>query len=162
MTEEHLETKKHLSVQDALKRIYKYCAYQERTQQEVRDKLYSLGLHHKDVEQTISLLITGGFLNEERFAISFAGGKFRIKQWGKVKIRYALKQKKISEYCIKKALSQISDYDYNKTMNEVLEDYARKLKEKNPLKRKYRIALHAVSRGFESELVWEVLQNENF
>ena len=73
-----------------------YCAYQERTQQEVRDKLYGIGLYSDEVEQVLAELITENYVNEERFAKSFAGGKFRLKQWGKKKIVYALKQRNIS------------------------------------------------------------------
>ena len=161
MQEEQAEKKKYISPADALIKIYKYCVYQERSQQEVRDKLYELGLHKKDVEQTISILITEGYLNEERFAIAFAGGKFRIKHWGKVKIKYALKQKSVSDYCIRKALSQISDLDYTKTLQLVIDACSRKIKEKDNRRKNYKIAQHAVSRGFESELVWKLLQSRD-
>src|SRR5271155_4760919 len=84
----------------ALLKAQKYCAYQERSQQEVRDKLYSYGLHRNQVEPIIAELITAGFLKEERFAIAFAGGKFRMKGWGKIKIKQALKFKKVPEKII--------------------------------------------------------------
>ena len=161
MKEEQTEKKKFISPADALKKIYKYCDYQERSQQEVRDKLYELGLHKKDVEQTISILITEGFVNEERFAIAFAGGKFRIKHWGKVKIKYALKQKNVSDYCIRKALSQISEQDYTKTLQLVIDTSSKKISEKDIRKKNYKVAQHAVSRGFESEMVWELLQRKD-
>ena len=104
----------------ALVRARKYCAYQERSQQEVRDKLYELGLHKKEVEQGIAVLIEEGFLNEQRFAIAFAGGKFRINHWGRVKIRLALKSKKVTEYCIRTALSQIPESEYNRVMEMII------------------------------------------
>ncbi len=151
--------KKFVSPSDALKKAYKFCDYQERNQQEVRDKLYDLGLHKKDVEQIISQLITEGFLNEERFAIAYAGGKFRIKQWGKAKIKYALKQKKISDYCINKALSQINQTDYLKMLRKVIDAYSKKVKEKEERKKNYKIANHAVSKGFEADLVWDMLKD---
>ena len=153
-----------MSTEQGLSTIYqkivKYCAYQERSQQEVRDKLYDLGVHKREVEQTISLLIGDGYLNEERFAISYAGGKFRIKQWGKVKIKYALKQKRISDYCIKKALSQIKETDYIKTLHAVINSYSKKIAEKDQYKKSYKIAQYVISRGFESDLVWEALKVE--
>jgi|SRR6185436_15222880 len=139
----------------------KYCVYQERSQQELRDKLYEWGLHKKDVEQTISQMIEEGFMNEERFAIAFAGGKFRIKNWGKVKIRLALKQKKVSDYCIRKALNEINDRDYDKTLDKIIAAYSKKVKENNPLKKNYKIAQHAIGKGFEPEMVWEALRTEN-
>src|SRR4249919_2672470 len=93
----------------ALQKAKHYCAYQERCHSEVRDKLYSFGLHRNEVEPLLTQLIEENFLNEERFAIAYAGGKFRIKNWGKEKIKYALKQNKVSEYCIHKALAAINN-----------------------------------------------------
>jgi regulatory protein len=145
---------------DILNKARKYCAYQERSQQEVRDKLYDLGLHKNDVEQSISLMIEEGFLNEERFAIAYAGGKFRIKQWGKIKIRLALKQKKVSDYCIKKALAQIPDKDYEAALQKIILLQSKKSAEKNPLKKNYKVAQYAIGRGFEPEMVWELLRGD--
>jgi regulatory protein len=142
----------------ALEKARKYCAYQERSQQEVRDKLYDLGLHKNEVEQGIAILIEDGFLNEQRFAIAFAGGKFRINKWGKVKIRMALQSKKVSAYCVKQALSQIADADYRKTLIKVLNDRRKKVKASDPLKQSYQVAQYAISRGFEPDLVWDVLK----
>src|SRR5262245_50507296 len=96
----------------ALVKSRKFCAYHERSQQEVRDKLYSWGLHRKDVEEIIALLIGDGFLKEERFAIAYATGKFRIKKWGVVKIRQGLIEKKVSEPLIRLALDQIDPGEY--------------------------------------------------
>ena len=87
-----------LSREQALQKLKHYCAYQERCHQEVKEKLYSLEMHKQDVEIIISQLIEENYLNEERFAIQYAGSKFRIKHWGKVKIKHALKQKQVSEY----------------------------------------------------------------
>jgi regulatory protein len=104
------------SKEEALQKAKHYCAYQERCHSEVKEKLYSLGMNKKEVDELLSELISDNYLNEERFAILFAGGKFRIKQWGRIKIKYALKQKQVSEYCIKKALAAIYERDYNKTL----------------------------------------------
>lgn len=101
--------------------ILHYCKYQERCHSEVRNKLYELGLYKEDVEWHISNLISEGALNEERFAIAFACGKFRMKQWGKEKIRQQLKLRKISEYCIKKALAEIDGYEYEATLKKLVE-----------------------------------------
>ena len=87
--------------EQAIQRIRHYCAYQERAQQEVRDKLYELGMTMDEVEEIMSDLIAENFLNEERFATQFAGGHFRIKGWGRVKIQHALQQKRVSKYNIK-------------------------------------------------------------
>src|SRR4030081_1027510 len=100
-----MEYKQTLTKDQALQKARQYCAYQERCHKEVKDKLYGYGLHKKEVEESLSQLIEENYLNEERFAIQFAGGRFRMKQWGRVKIRYDLKQRQVSEYCIKKALA---------------------------------------------------------
>ncbi len=141
-------------------KIARWCAYQERSQQEVRDKLYDYGLHSKDVELLISRLIGDNFLNEERFAIAFAGGKFRQLGWGKIKIKLALKQKKVSDYCLRKGLSSINEKEYVTMLQKVLAKRAREEKEKNPLKRNYKLAQYAISRGYESDLVWDILRAE--
>jgi regulatory protein len=140
-----------------LEKAMAWCAYQERCQQETRDKLYSWGLWKDAVENIIAELITQNFLNEERFAKTYAGGKFRIKSWGKVKIRIELKRRSISDYCIRKAMLEIDEDDYLKTLRKVLSAYSAKIKEKHPLKKKYRLARYAQSRGFEQDLVWGIL-----
>ena len=92
-----------------MQKLKQYCAYQERSHHEVKSRLYDLGVWKKDHDEIIAALIEENYLNEERFAIAFAGGKFRMKQWGRVKIRYELKQRQVSEYCIKKAMKQIDE-----------------------------------------------------
>ena len=143
-----------------LEKAKKYCAYQERSQQEVRDKLDEWGLHRTDVEQGIAQLVSENYLNEQRFAIAYAGGKFRMKGWGKIKIKLALKQKKVSDYCIRKALEEISIKDYRNTLSKIILSKAKEVKEKNPLKKNYKVAQYAISRGFEPEMVWEVLNTD--
>src|ERR1700688_1600996 len=97
--------KKQLTREQALQKARHYCAYQERCHSEVKEKLYSFGLGKKDVEESLSQLIEENYLNEERYAIQYAGGRFRLKHWGRVKIRYELRQKLVSEYCIGRALA---------------------------------------------------------
>lgn len=148
------------TITTALPKARKYCAYQERSQQEVRDKLYDLGLHKREVEQTIVILIEEGFLNEQRFAITFAGGKFRINKWGKVKIRLALKAKKISDYCIREALNQIPVKDYKKTLEKILQVRRSKQSKMDSAGEKYKLAQYAISRGYEPDLVWDTLKSD--
>jgi regulatory protein len=149
-----------LTPEQAIARTRKYCAYQERSQDEVRNKLYTLGLHRQQVEQAIAMLITENFINEERFAMAFAGGKFRIKNWGRIKIKMALKQKKVSEYCIRKSLAQFSNSDYTKIIRKLIRQQEKKIVEKNLLKKNYSIARYLISRGFEPDLVWAEIQVE--
>ncbi len=147
--------KKIYDKKSAKPKIEQYCAYQERSQQEVRDKLYDMGLHQKEVEELISELIGDNFLNEERFAIAYAGGKFRIKHWGKVKIKQHLKLKKVSDYCIKKALAQIPDSDYEKTIAMLIEKKSKEIKDKDPYVFNHKLANFLASRGFEADLIWQ-------
>lgn len=144
----------------ALAKIQDWCAYQERCQQEVRDKLYSYGLRTTDVESIISQLISDNFVNEERFAKAYAGGKFRIKKWGRLKIKAGLRLRKISEYCIKKGLAEIDEADYRKCLEKILENKSKLLTEKNKIRRRYKLLQFASAKGYEQELIMEVL-NEN-
>jgi regulatory protein len=141
----------------ALPKAKQYCAYQERSHSEVKEKLYSFGLNTKELEQIISVLIEENYLNEERFAIAFAGGKFRIKQWGKVKISHALKQKQVSAYCIKKALQQINYDDYLQTLQKLFDAKLKTLKsEKNIFIKKKKLQNHLLQKGFEMALVGDL------
>lgn len=145
----------------ALAKAQDWCAYQERCQQEVRDKLYSYGLHQDDVENIISQLISDNYVNEERFAKAYVGGKFRIKKWGRHKIKAGLRARKISEYCMKKALEEIDDKEYLKTLRKLLEAKSKLIKEKNGIQKKYKLLSYAASKGYEQSLIMEIL-NEDF
>lgn len=146
------------SAEQAIPKIKQYCAYQERCHAEVRDKLYSFGLHRKDVEGIISTLIQENYLNEERFAIHYAGGKFRMKQWGKNKIKQALKFRQVSDYCIKKALKEIDDKDYLKTLDKLTEQKLKLLKsEKNLFIKKKKLQDFLFMKGYESGLVNKII-----
>ena len=152
--------KKKLTPNQATIKAQLSCAYQERCQQEMRDKLYEWGLFSNDVENIIANLISDNFLNEERFAKAYAGGKFRIKKWGRIKIRIELKKRKISDYFIRKGMLEIEESDYLKTLKEII---AKKLKETTKGKiqiRNYKAAQYAISRGFESDLVWENIKGK--
>src|SRR4051812_36102690 len=146
------EKKKITDPKVALAKAEHYCAYQDRAQQEVRDKLYEWGLWTDAVENIISELIGAGFLNEERFAKAYATGKFRQKAWGKIKIKQGLKIKKVPDVLIKKALMLIDGDDYTATLTRILEKKVRLLDEKDSYKRRYKLQQYAMSRGFESDL----------
>ncbi len=147
-----------LSKEQALPKIKQYCTYQERCHAEVKEKLYAFGLYKKDVEQLMSQLIEENYLNEERFAIQYAGGKFRMNQWGRIKIKYALKQKQVSDYCIKKALKEINESDYKKTLQKLAEQKLKTLKgEKNIFIKKRKLQDYLLQKGYENELVREVV-----
>ncbi len=157
MSLEQLKKPKVYTQKQALIKAESYCAYQERCQQELRDKLYSWGLHEIQVENVIADLIASNFINEERFAKAYAGGKFRIKKWGRVKISIELKRRKISAYCIKKGLAEIEQEEYIKTLQKVAEVKIKATKERDSKKKKYKVMNYLLSRGFENDLVVEVV-----
>lgn len=143
----------------ALQKARHFCAYQERCHYEVREKLHSFSLHKKEVEQILTQLIEEDFINEERFAIAYASGKFRMKQWGKEKIKHALKQKRVSDYCIRKALATISNPDYHKTLTSIATKKLATLKsEKNISIKKKKIKNYLLQKGFEIKLVNDYLK----
>jgi len=153
--------KKKLTPEQAIQKLRHYCAYQERSHAEVKEKLYSLGLWKQDVDKAISQLIEADCLNEERFAKAFAGGKFRMKHWGRVKIKYELKQKQVSEYCIKKGLKEIDEEDYLKTLNKLKEEKLLTLKsEKNILVRKRKLSDYLLQKGYERDLIMGLINNQ--
>jgi len=147
--------------EQAIQRIRHFCAYQERAQQEVRDKLYALGMTKDEVEEIISNLITDNFLNEARFAESFAGGHFRIKAWGKQKIKFALQQKRVSPVNIKKALQSIDELDYKKTLLTLATKKWNSLKGERGMSRMAKTNSFLNQRGFESTLILPILQALN-
>jgi regulatory protein len=150
--------KKSLTKEQALQKLRHYCGYQERCHQEVKEKLYDLGVRKNEHDEIISTLIEENYLNEERFAIAFAGGKFRVKQWGRVKIKYELKQRQVSEYSIKKAMKQIEEKEYLAVLKKLVDDKYASLKAEQYLVRKKKTMDYLIQRGFEMELVRGVVE----
>ena len=144
--------------EQAIQRIRHYCAYQERAQQEVRDKLYELGMTMDEVEEIMSDLIAENFLNEERFATQFAGGHFRIKGWGKVKIQHALQQKRVSSYNIKIGLKAIDEDAYIKTLQQLATKKWNSLKGERGISRMAKTQAFLHQRGFEPILYQPIVQ----
>jgi regulatory protein len=146
-----------LSLEQALQKARHYCAYQERCHSEVKEKLYSFGLRKPDVEEGLSRLIEDNYLNEERFAIQFAGGRFRMKQWGRIKIRYELKQKQVGDYCIKKALAAIGEEDYDRTLSRLAEEKWSQLKKEGSFIRRQKLQAWLVQKGYEMDKIRQTL-----
>ena len=145
---------KAITPQQARQKIERYCAYQERSHQEVRNKLYGYGLFRGDVDEILTHLITDGFLNEERFARAYAGGKFRMKQWGKIKITNALEAKGVSANCIRLGLKEIDEEEYLTSLREIVRQKISLLNEKNEFVLRDKIARYLLQKGYEPELVW--------
>jgi regulatory protein len=149
---------KYITKEQALQKAKHYCGYQERCHNEVKEKLYSLGLYKLQVEESLSQLIEEDYLNEERFARQFAGGKFRMKQWGRVKIKYELKQKQVSEYCIKNAMKEIDEADYEKTLKKLATAKWNTLKsEKNIFIKLRKTQDYLLQKGYEQDLIRQTI-----
>lgn len=146
-----------LDKKTALAKAESWCAYQERSQHEVRQKLYEWNMTSSDVEQIIAELIAQNFLNEERFAFAYVSGKFRIKKWGKIKIKQGLKFKKVSEKMIQKALNSIDEEEYFAALTEIYEKKQHSESEKNPIKRRFKILNYLHGKGFEKDLIFILL-----
>lgn len=147
-----------LSKEQALQKARHYCAYQERCHSEVREKLYSFGLRKTDVEEALSTLIEENYLNEERFAEQFAGGHFRSRQWGRVRIRYELKQKQVGDYCIRKALATIDEAAYEETLTGLARKKWDSLTdESDRFVRQRKVQSYLLQKGYESDLVTRAL-----
>jgi regulatory protein len=148
-----------LSKEQAFQKIKQFCAYQERCHQEVKEKLYGFGLYKEEVEGLIARLIEENYLDEERFAIQFAGGKYRMKHWGKKKIEYELRQRQVSPYCIRKALAQITEDDYLATLEKLARAKYDSVKEPNPFSTRVKVTAYLLQKGFEPDAIREMLEN---
>jgi regulatory protein len=149
---------KHVTPQEGRKKIERYCAYQERHHQEVRQKLFSYGLYKDDVEEIITSLITDGFLNEERYAKAYAGGKFRMKKWGRLKITNALENKGLSNNCIRLGMKEIDEADYLKTLHQILEHKAKMISDENLYVKRDKLSKFAIAKGYEPDLTWKMIR----
>jgi regulatory protein len=157
-TDKSGEASDRLKRSDDFARICRFCAYQERSHHEVRTKLESFGLGGDAVDELLARLITDGFVNEERFAKAFAGGKFRMKHWGRLKIERALKAHDISSRCIAIGLREIDNDDYRASLEIIITKKSDALTDDNLLRKRDTISKYAIGKGFEPDLVWEALR----
>jgi regulatory protein len=141
-----------------LKRAANFCVYQERTHREVRTRLAEWQVFGDDAELLISELISERFISEERYAKAFAGGKFRVKHWGRIKIKYELKGKGISEYNIKTGMKEISDEDYAEKVKYLIERKLKEVRHEEKGIRNLKIAKFLISKGYESDIVWDEIR----
>ena len=146
-----------LTVTEAQLKLEYYCSYQERCHQEVVQKLYDLGLKSNETAAIVVHLIQHNFLNEERFARSFARGKHRIKHWGKNRIVNELKQRQISAPNIKCGLTEISDEEYHDAFDKLAERHWETIRETNVHKKKKKFCDYLLRKGWESNLVYAKL-----
>jgi regulatory protein len=153
--------KKHLTPEQAYVKIRHYCAFQERTHVEVKTKLSGMGIGWTQANEIVSKLIEEGFLNEERFAKAFVGGKFRIKGWGKKKIEAELKKKGVSSYSILKAIREEIDVsDYENTLLKLMKKKWASIK--GPGMTGYvkqaKTRQYLLSRGYENAVISKIMK----
>lgn len=150
-----------LDKKQALAKAESFCVYQERSQKEVRYKLVEWGMRGDELEEIITDLIINNFLNEERFAKSYASGKFNIKHWGRVKIKQGLKLKGVPDKILQKAIYSIDEDDYLQTLEKLAAKKAQILGENDPFKRKNKLMSYLQAKGFETDLILLVLKASN-
>lgn len=146
---------KHFTYEEIKKKISAYCAYQERCHLEVRNKLRQYGLYGTILENIMAWLITENFLKEERYARTIAGGKFRIKKWGRIKIVQFLKKKQVSDYCIRQAIEEINEDEYQEAIMILIKKKSNQLDESDRYKKTNKIARFMIGKGYEPDLVWK-------
>ena len=146
-----------MEINDAiLKKVLRYCAYQDRCTQEVRTKLATFDMPNPEKEKIVKLLVDEGYLDDERYASTFVRSKIHLKKWGVNKIKMSLKMKGISEEIISNALSEIDPEIYKDELIKVLK--AKKINESDPYKKKAKLAQYAIQKGYEPSLVWDTLR----
>lgn len=143
-----------------LQKAASYCAYQERTQDEVRKRLQKWEVWGEEADEIIAELISTNYLSEERFAKTYTGGKFRMKSWGKMKIKQELHRRGLSEYSIKEGMKEIPEDSYRNSVKELLVKKKILLDrtETDKFKLKQKLARFALGKGYESELVWKTIE----
>jgi len=151
------QLQKTYTLTDATKKAEYYCAYQERCHQDVIKKLKDMSMVPEAIDHIMAHLIQKDYLNEERFAKSFARGKFNIKNWGRIRITNELKLRKISAYSIKSALKEIDDSVYNSKLEALAKKKVDQLKGQNKNQKKKKLADYLLYRGWESHLVYELV-----
>lgn len=149
--------KKTWTLEEAKEKLSSYCAYQERCAWEVRRKLYEKEISGEKAEELIEYLITEKFLDEERYAKAFARGKFRLKKWGRNRIKLELKMRQISEELIRKGLSEIDPEEYYDTLLSETEKKWEKTTEADLFKKRFKVVGYLMQKGFEQDLVQEAL-----
>lgn len=153
-----MKTAPKIGFEEALSRMEKYCAYQERYHKEAEQKLRSFGLKENEILEILTILVNKGFLNEQRFATAFAGGKYRVLKWGRKKIIYQLRIKGINEKIIAEALKEIPDDDYTNTLLKLISKKDKTLKGLGESERSQRLVRFLSSKGYEPEMIFEAIK----
>lgn len=155
------KAKAYLTKQQALQKLEHYCIYQDRCQQEVKQKMYDLGVYGSDADDILVELIQHNFVNEERFAKAYVSGKYKLKRWGRLMIVNKLKAKGISAYCIEISLKEIDEGRYLENLKYLIEKKKPTIKVKRAYQLNQKLANFLMTKGYESELIWRVLNDGN-
>ncbi len=150
--------KQYVSREDALEKAKKYCTYQDRSHQEVWEKLKSLNQSPEMAEDLVTVLIEEGFLDEERFARSYTRGKFKHTRWGREKIRQGLKGKGVQPRLIEEALTEIDEAHYHNTLQTLLQQKLKRLSGESLFNKKNKAARYLIGKGYEQTLVWQAIE----
>lgn len=145
-----------ISYQQALKNAGVLCSKAEKCSFDIRTTLRRWGLSEEEINNGINFLIKEKFIDEQRYALNFVHDKFRFNKWGKVKIAYMLRQKRIPENLIEESLSSISDEDYEKAIRDLLLSKVRNLKATSTHERKGKLAVFAQGHGFEGDIAYRI------
>ena len=151
--------RKRLTKEQALQKLRFYCRYQQRCQSEIKQKLFELGINKKDHDELIAELIKENCLNDERFAVAFVSGRFKIKQWGRKKIQKGLKEKRVSDEIAQKALEQINKNEYMTILNKLAKEKYASLKHEQYLVRRKKTMDYLMQKGYEVDLIWDTINN---
>ncbi len=155
-------SEKSYTIKEATIKLMQFCAYRDRSQKEVEEKLREMRMIPEACEQITIQLMRENFLNEERFAHSFVRGKFRIKKWGRIKIKQELKQRDISAPLIKSAFTEIDESEYFTTLEAVAKKKLKLIKKVNPYKKKQKLIAYLQQRGFEIPIILDVIEQFKF
>tara|TARA_Y100001954_G_scaffold237714_1_gene302336 strand:- start:539 stop:1009 length:471 start_codon:yes stop_codon:yes gene_type:complete len=155
-----VQKNKTYNIKETTEKIQSFCALQDRCQWEVENKMRQWGVEEYIIENIVTDLILEKFIDEQRFSESFCRGKFRIKRWGKIKIKNELTLRKISFSCIQKGLEQITDKEYYSVLKELYEKKKSSIKDKNQFIKKGKIVKYLQQKGFESNLIWELINKD--
>ncbi|MFZ4542946.1 MAG: regulatory protein RecX [Saprospiraceae bacterium] len=151
--------KKYTDYAGALTALQRFCAYQERSHSEVRNRLLEIGIYGEELDRIIVDLINDNFLNEERFAKVFARGKSNIKKWGRIKIENELKFRKISTYCIRKGMEEIDEHIYVENLRQLLrKKHVAFPDQDNQFRTEQKLYQYAIQKGYEADLISSILK----
>lgn len=144
---------------DVLKKICSYCIYQERSNKEVWDKLETWGVRSVEAEELVAWLVNENFINENRYARQFVGGKFRVKKWGRKKIIFELKARGISSDVIQEALSEIEEEEYKNTLLDLARRKKEVISEQGSFLYVQKKTIdYLIGKGYEVDYIREVLR----